>query len=190
MVDPKKQKFNTQDIIANLRSADPTLIKVIDFLMSVPFLSHPMLLKILTALIVLAVSLVGLSGLIAGVTGIIQAFATLNIVGFVATIIPLGYTLWLASTTLFNKNSDLKLADLGTWSKVFVIAVFISLIAQCALNIWIDGIINLITKLFLDLMGITTMMYLVPFIARYFDGVVLDSLSPHPNSKMAINPAQ
>jgi len=184
MSEPKKHDFNTQDIIANLRFADPILVKITDFLMSVPFLCHPMLLKILTVLIVLGLPVMALVGLIGGLAGIIAAIFSLNLVGIITVIFSLGYLFWIANSTIFSKTSDLKLADMGTWSKVFVVAVFINLIVQCILNIWIRGVAGLITALIIDFISITLSMYLVPFFARYFEGVVLDGLAPHPDAKV------
>jgi len=182
--EPKKHEFNTQDIIANLRFADPILVKITDFCMSVPFLCHPMLLKILTVLIVLGLPIMAIVGLFGALTGIIAAILRLNLIGLVAVILSLGYLFWLASSTIFSKESDLKLADMGTWSKVFVWAVFINLVISSVLNIWTRGVASLITVLIIDFISITLTMYLVPFFARYFDGVVLDGLAPHPDAKV------
>ena len=189
MENPKKHEFNTQDIIANLRFADPVLVKICDFFLSVPFLSHPMLLKILTVLLVLGLPIMAIIGLIGALAGIIAAIFSLNILGLIAVVVSLGYLFWVAKATIYSKESDLRLADLGSWSKIFVLAVFINLIIQCILNIWIRGIAGLITALIMDFITITLSMYLVPFFARYFDGVVLDGLTPHPGSKTA-NPEQ
>jgi len=184
MSEPNKYEFNTKDIIANLRFADPIMVKIVDFFMSVPFLSHPMLLKILTVLLVLGLPLMALVGLFGAIGGIVAAIISFNIIGIITTVISLGYLFWIAGSTIFSKESDLKLADLGTWSKIFVVAIFINLVVSCILNIWVRGVGGLITELIMDFISITLSMYLVPFFARYFDGVVLDGLAPHPDAKV------
>ena len=188
MENPKKHEINTQDIIANLRFADPVMVKICDILMSIPFLSHPMLLKILTVLIVLGLPVMAIVGLINGLASIVATIIGLNFFGLVAVIISVGYLFWLAGTTLFSKTSDLKLADLGTWSKLFVVAIFIYLIVESINNIWTRGIASLISVLIIDFITITLTLYLVPFFARYFDGPILDGLALHPDSK-ATQPA-
>ncbi|MCL2420575.1 MAG: hypothetical protein FWD03_01845 [Defluviitaleaceae bacterium] len=177
-----KHEFNTQDIIANLRVADKVLVDVADFFFSVPFLSHPVLWKAIIVLFILLAPLMAVIALVSTI-GAIFSILTGNIAGLIAVVISLGYVIWLATTTLFNPKSDLKLADLNGWSKVWMIAVLIQLIVSSIGNIWIRSFPVVITTLIWDFIAITITLYISPFALRYFHGVVLDGLKHHPKSK-------
>jgi hypothetical protein len=181
-MEENKFEFNNKDIVANLRVADGILVKVTDFFLSVPFLAHPILWKVLLVLFFLLVPLQAAISIFSTITGLL--FVVLgNFLGLVVAAISLGYTVWLAKTTIFNKNSDLGIANLRGWSKVWVIVVLISLITSAILNVWVSSFIGAISALITDFITITLTMYLVPFACRYFYGVVMDGLRHHPDSK-------
>ena len=180
-----KQEFNSQDIIANLRFADKFLVKVADFFLANSFLSAPMLWKVLLVLVALALPLQSIIALLGALAIIISGLLG-NIVGLVAVAISLGYLLWLAKSTLFNPESDLKLSDLHGWSKAWVLIIFISMIVSALMNVMaVRNIGSLISVLIGDVISFTISMYLTPFFARYFTGVVLDGLAHHPESKFS-----
>ena len=180
---PRKaqQQFNTQDIISNLRVADEFLVKINDFFFSVPFLSSPILWKVLIILFILMLPLMAIISLFGLIGGII-AVLTGNVFGVLAAVISIGYLGWTAKTTVFNPDSDLSWSRLGTWSKVVVAAMLINLVLSSIMNVFTRGAAGLITVLITDFIVITLSLYLVPFEARYFWGVVLDDLEPHPKS--------
>lgn len=177
-----KHEINTTDIIANLRVADGLMVKFIDFLLSVNFLSNPTLWKVITVLYILIMPLSAVISIISTLTGIIYvAFG--NVTGLVVVAVTLIYTIWLLKTTVFNPESDLKLADLRGWSKMWMIIVMITLFTSAVLNIWISSIVVAISVLVRSFISITLTLYISPFISRYFYGVIIDELEVHPDSK-------
>jgi hypothetical protein len=184
-MEDKKFEFNTKDIVANLRVADSILVKVADFLLSVPFLASPLLWKVLLVLFFLLVPLTALISIISTISGILFVILG-NFLGLIVAVITLGYTVWLAKTTLFNKNSDLNIANLRGWSKIWMIVTLISLLTSAIQNVWISSMVGVIQVLVTDFITITLSMYLVPFACRYFYGVVMDGLRHHPDSKYAL----
>ena len=183
------QEFNSQDMIANLRFADKYLIKISDFFMGIPFFASPILWKILIVIFILGLPLLAIINLFSAL-GIILSIFLGNIVGILAVVLSLGYLLWLASTTIFSKTSDLKLVDLRGWSKLWMVAFFINLLLSSMLNIWTRGVAGLISVLIIDFITFTLTMYLTPFFARYFYGVIIDGLTHHPLSKFSPNSVQ
>jgi len=179
---PKGQDFNTQDIIANLRFADKYLVNIIDFFFGVPFLTTPMLWKILMVIFILTMPLMAVITLVSAIAGIVSIFLG-NLIGVFAAVIAVVYVFWLAKTTLFNPASDLKLADLRGWSKMWMVAIFVSLVISAINNVWVRGLPGAVSVLITDFITITLTMYLAPFFERYFWGVVLDGLEHHPDSK-------
>jgi hypothetical protein len=184
-MEDKKFEFNTKDIVANLRIADSLLVKVADFLLSVPFLASPLLWKVLLVIFFLLVPLTAVISIISTLGGIIFVILG-NFIGLIVAVLTLGYTVWLAKTTLFNKESDLKISDLRGWSKIWMLVALISLLTTAIQNIWISSIVGAIQALVTDFITITITMYLVPFACRYFYGVVMDGLRHHPDSKYAL----
>ena len=178
----KKTEINTTDIIANLRAADGLMVKFTDFLLSVDFLSNPILWKVLMVLFILLMPLQAIVTIISTLTGIIYvAFG--NITGLVVVIITVIYTLWLIKTTLYNPESDFRIADLRGWSKLWMIVVVITLFTSAMMNIWVTNIVFAISALVRSFIMITLTLYISPFISRYFYGVVIDGLDLHPDSK-------
>jgi len=179
-----KQEFNSQDIVANLRVADKWLVKIADFFLENPFLSMPILWKIIIVLTILALPIQAIWGLVT----IFATFITVltgNIIGIVTAVITLGYLLWLAKTTIFNPESDLKLSDLRGWSKASVALWFVYMVVDMVTNVFTRTVPGLIQSLITVVITVTITMYTVPFFARYFYGVVLDGLAHHPDSKFS-----
>ena len=177
-----KHEIDTTDIIANLRVADGLMVKFTDFLLSVSFLSNPTLWKVIMVLYILLMPLSIIITIISTLTGIIYV-ALGNVVGLAVAAIVFVYTLWLVKTTVFNPDSDFRLADLRGWSKMWMIVVLITLFASATLNIWVSSIVLAISELVKSFIVITLTLYISPFISRYFYGVVIDGLDLHPDSK-------
>ena len=177
-----KHEINTTDIIANLRVADGLMVKFIDFLLSVNFLSNPTLWKVIMVLYILLMPLSAVISIISTLTGIIYvAFG--NVTGLVVVAVTLVYTIWLLKTTVFNPESDLKLADLRGWSKMWMIIIMMTLFTSAVLNIWVSSIVVAISVLVRSFIAVTLTLYISPFISRYFYGVIIDGLEVHPDSK-------
>ena len=177
----KKHELNTKDIIANLRVADTLLVKVIDFILSVPFLANPMLWKIGLVILIL---LLPLSIIITSITTLL-GFAYMlmgNAVGIIVATVTIAYIVWLMKTTILNPESDLKIADLKGWSRMFMIVSIVGLFVSAAASIWISSIILAFGILIRSFISITITMYLGPFMARYLWGVVVDGLEHHHDS--------
>jgi hypothetical protein len=177
----KKHNINTKDVIANFRGVDNLLLKVIDFFLSVPFLANPLLWKVLIVIYILTVPLSAVVSTFSTFFGIAYVFMG-NTIGIIVLVIIVAYIVWLSRSTLFNQESDFKIADLKGWSKVLMVAVVLSLLISAAFNIWISNIAWAITVVIRYFVSITLTMYLVPFFCRYFLGVVIDGLKHHPES--------
>ena len=177
-----KQEINTTDIIANLRIADGLMVKFTDFLLSVNFLSNPTLWKVIMVLYILLMPLSMVVTIVTTLTGIIYvAFG--NVTGLVVAAVTLVYTIWLMKTTVFNPDSDLKIADLRGWSKIWMVVIIITLLASAVMNIWAVSIVVAISTLVRSFITVTLTLYISPFISRYFYGVIIDGLDLHPDSK-------
>ena len=177
----KTHEINTKDVIANFRVADTLLLKAIDFFLSVPFLTNPLLWKILLVLFILTMPLRAIIISVSTIFGIAYIFMG-NTMGIFIVVITLAYILWLMKGTLLNPASDFKLADLKGWSKMWMIITVISLFTSAVLDIWIGNIFLAISALAWNFVAITLVMYLAPFMYRYFFGVVIDGLEHHPES--------
>ena len=188
MEEPKKHEFNTQDIIANLRFIDPYLVKLNDFIMSIPILCHPLLLQIGTVLVLILLPLMGLVAFFVTIASIFVNLFTFNFIGILtgilAVLFSLGYLFWVSRFTIFSKDSDLKASDLGTWSKMLVYGVFAYLIIDGITNMAVSSIGGLVRSVIHDIIFTALFMYLIPFTARYFEGVILDGLAPHPDAEV------
>jgi len=178
--------IDTKDVIGNLRVADKYLVKGIDFVLSVPFLTNPVLWKVIILLYILLMPLRIILMTISTLAGVIYMFMG-NITGVVITVIICAYLIWLGKSTIFNSKSDLKLSSLRGWSKNWMTAIFITLLISAILNIWVSSIAFAISTLISSFITITLTMYLAPFLCRYFYGVVLDGLEYHPDSKYYSN---
>jgi len=177
-----KVEFNSTDIIANLRAADGLMVKFTDFLLSVDFLSNPILWKVIIVLFILLMPLQAIVTIISTLTGIIYVSFG-NVTGLVVVIITFVYTLWLIKTTIYNPDSDFKIADLRGWSKMCMFMIMITLFTSAMMNIWVINIVLAISVLVKSFIMITLTLYISPFINRYFFGVVIDGLDVHPDSK-------
>jgi len=179
-----QQQFNSQDIVANLRFLDKWLVKIADFFLENPFLSTPILWKIIIVLMILALPIQAIAGLITIFATFISVL-TGNVIGIITAVLSLGYLLWLAKTTLFNPESDFKLTDLRGWSKASVVSWFIYMLVDMVTNVFTRTVPGLIQSVITVVIFVTITMYTVPFFARYFYGVLLDNLPHHPDSKFS-----
>jgi len=186
--EPRNHEFNKQDIIANLRFIDPYLVSLNDLLMSIPILCHPLLLQIGTVLVLIFLPFMALTAFFVTIISLFVNLVLLNFIGILAGILAvafsLGYLFWVSRFTIFSKDSDLKASDLGKWSKMLVYGVFAFWIITGITNIAVSSIGGLIRSVISDIFFITLSMYLISFTARYFEGVILDGLAPHPNAKV------
>jgi len=148
----------------------------------VNFLSNPTLWKVIMVLYILLMPLSMVVTIVSTLTGIIYvAFG--NVTGLVVAAVTLVYTIWLMKTTVFNPDSDFKIADLRGWSKMWMVVIIITLLASAVMNIWAVNIVVAISALVRSFIAVTLTLYIAPFISRYFYGVIIDGLDLHPDSE-------
>jgi len=133
-----------------------------------------------------AMSLFALVMLLVVFYSIIVAIMGANFFGLISIVTSLCYLFWISSLTIFSKKSDLRMSNLGAWSKAFMVFSFIGAIIWCTGNFFVTSIWGLIYVIVVDIGALTFAMYIFPFLARYFSGVVLDGLEPHPKSALFV----
>lgn len=164
--------------MAEVKKIDPYLGKFFNWLLTIPFLNTKILWQILIVLSVLLLPLQALISLIAILLNTL--FLQWSIGGIVIGALTIVVTIFLVKYYFLNSDSEFRLSDLGTWSKVSILCYFGNQFIGGILALFSRISIRNIVSAIISLAFYVVFSYLAAFGTRYFTDVVIHGNSKYP----------